>query len=238
MKHLPLIAVLFCVASPGWSEITMQIFSNPKSGPIWNVCVTPADTQLRRIGMKGGESLSKESGEWAERLDAAVKHAIVEAGAKVAGDLSPGRLQRDEEVRQAVVRLRQKYESLAKQLLKKPGGVKKGRYTLGDEIALLPCAGRADAIAFVDGQGVSSTAGRKAFNILVGGVPGMFLTQARYDIWVTLAEARGGLVVGFVHGVASNGKTETDPEGAVSQALAGELQKAHVGWVRPAQPAK
>jgi hypothetical protein len=240
MKHpsSSLISVFLCLAGPGWSETTITTVSNPKNGPIWNICVTAADAHLTRLGMKGGESLSKESGDWAEKLDAVVKHAIVKAGAKVAGDLSADRLQQDEEMRQAVVRLRQKYESIAVQLLKKPGGVEKGRYTLGDEIALLPCAGQADVIAFVDGQGRSSTGGKKAFNVLVGGVPAMLMPQARNDIWIALADSGSGLVIAFVHGIASDGKTEADPESIFSQPLASGLQKAHVGWVRPPPPAK
>ena len=228
-----LIPVFFCLAAPGWSEATMKTASNPKNGPIFNICPTPADTRMTRVGMKGGENLSKESAEWAQKLDAAVKHAIERAGAKGAGDLSTNRLQRDEEMRQVVVRLRQKYENIAVQLLKKPGGVEKGRYTLGDEVALLPCAGQADAIAFVDGQGVSYTGGKKAFSVLVGGVPGMFMAQVRFDIWISLADARSGLVIGFVHGIASEARAGTDPEGSLSEPLAAALQKIHVGWVRP-----
>lgn len=232
------IPVLLCLAAPGWSEVTVNTHSNPKNGPIWNVCVTPADARLVRIGMKGGDSQSKESGEWEAKLNAAVKHAIVEAGAKVTGDLSPEHLQGDEEVRQAVLRMRQKYENIAVQLLKKPGRVEKGRYSLGDEIALLPCAGQSDVVAFVDGQGLSYTNGKKAFTVLVGGMPGMFMTQRHYDVWVSLADAKSGLITAFVHGIATDEKAETDPEGAITQDLALGLQKAHVGWVRPPQSKK
>ena len=95
-----------------------------------------------------------------------------------------------------------------------------------------------DVIAFVDGQGRSSTGGKKAFNVLVGGVPAMLMPQARNDIWIALADSGSGLVIAFVHGIASDGKTEADPESIFSQPLASGLQKAHVGWVRPPPPAK
>src|SRR5208337_2950225 len=103
MKHrIPAILALFvCIASPSWSEITMKTRSSPKSGPIWKICVLPADATLTRVGMKGGASLPKESEEWAEKLDATLKHAISEAGATVTGDLSADQLQRDDETRQS-----------------------------------------------------------------------------------------------------------------------------------------
>ncbi len=46
-------------------------------------------------------------------------------------------------------------------------GVEKGRYTLGDEVVLAPCAGQAESLAFVNGQGVLPTSGRKAFSVTV-----------------------------------------------------------------------
>src|SRR5690348_10065369 len=236
--HLAVLAVLFCVTTPGWSDATMKTHSNRKSTPIWNICVVPAEATLTRVGMKGGASRTKESQEWAEKLEAAVKHAITEAGAKVAGDLSTGEQQGDDAARQSVLRLRQKYKSIGVLLRKKPGGVEKGRYTLGDEIALLPCAREADSIAFVDAGGVSSTNGRKAFDVLAGGLTGLLMAQARYDIWVALVDAKTGQVTACVHAIASGGKTEMDPEEVLSKSLAGELKKVHVGWEQPHTPPK
>ena len=60
------------------------------------------------------------------------------------------------------MRLKQKYASIALQLRNKPGGVERERYTLGDEVALVPCAAQADSVAFVNAQGSASTGPRKA----------------------------------------------------------------------------
>ena len=66
----------------------------------------------------------------------------------------------------------------------------------------------------------------------------MFMAQVRFDFWISLADARSGLVIGFVHAIASDAKVGTDPDGSLSEPVAAGLQKMHVGWVRPPQPAK
>jgi len=232
------IALLVCIASPAWSAIATKTNSNPRSTPIWNICVLPADATLTRIGLKGGESLPKESEEWAERLDNTLKHAIEEAGGKVTGDVSVDQLQRDDEARQSVVRLKQKFASISVQLRKKPGGVEKGRYSLGDEVALVPCARQADSLAFVNAHGTASTGGRKAFNVLVSGAAGYLMARARYDIWIALVDAKNGQVTAFVHEIATGGTTETDPDDTMRKALASGLKRVQVGWVRPQLPSK
>jgi len=232
------LALFVCVASPSWSEIAMKTRSNPQTGPIWKVCVLPPDATLTRVGMKGGASLPKESDEWAAKLGATLKHAISEAGAKVTGDLSLDQLQHNDEARQSVVRLKQKYASIAVQLRKKPGGVEKGRYTLGDEVALLSCAAEADSLAFVNARGMAFTGGKKTFDILVTGLPGILMARVRFDIWIALVDAKSGQVTAFVHEIATGAKAEADPDEAMGKELADELRKVHVGWVRPQLPSK
>jgi hypothetical protein len=232
------IAVFVCTASAAWSEISMTTHANPKNGPIWKICVLPPETAVTRIGMKGGSNLQKESDEWATRLSAILGRAIVRAGGTVAGDMSAEALQRDDETRQAAVRLRKKYDTIGVQMLKKPGGVEKGRYTLGDEVALLPCARQADALAFVDGRILLQTPGRKAFDVVAANLGGLLALQSRYDIWLSLVDARTGQVIAFIHEVGADGKTDAERDESFSQAFAGQLQRVHVGWVRPDSSSK
>jgi hypothetical protein len=188
---------------------------------------------VARVGMKGGSNLQKESDEWAARLDVVVGRAIVRAGGTVAGDLSTRTSQPDEETRQAADRLRKKYDTVAVQLLKKPGGVEKNRYTLGDEVALLPCARQADALAFLDGRILLQTPGRKAFDVLAANVGGILAAQSRYDVWLSLVDAKTGQIVAFIHEAGAEGKTDAERDDSLSRALASQLQRVHVGWVRP-----
>lgn len=240
MKYwIPVSVVIFlCAASSVWSEISMSAHANPKNGPIWRVCVMPPDAVVSRIGMKGGSKLEEESEQWAARISVMLGRAIVRAGGAVASDLSAESFQHDDGTREAVVRIRKKYDTIAVQLLKKPGGVEKGRYTLGDEVALLPCARQADALAFPDGRIVLQTAGRKAFDVLAANVGGILAAQSRYDIWLSLVDAKTGQVIAFIHEVGAEGKTDAERDDSLSRAFAGQLQKVHVGWVRPEASSK
>lgn len=232
-RFTAVLALLVCGSGPAWSATTIKTVSIANAGPIWNVCILPPEATLARVGMKGGASLTKESQEWAEKLAGAFQHAVTEAGGKAIGNLSTGDLLRDDDARQSVVRLQRKYDEISVQLRKKPGGVAKGRYTLGDEIALLPCAGHSDSVSFVQAQGVSSTNGRKAFEIVVSPASGLLSPKARFDFWIALVDAKSGQVAAFVHETATDGKIEADPDGTMAHDLAQGLQQVHVGWVRP-----
>ena len=82
-------------------------------------------------------------------------------------------------------------------------------------------------------QGVSSTNGRKAFEIVVSPASGLLSPKARFDFWIALVDAKSGQVAAFVHETATDGKIEADPDGTMAHDLAQGLQQVHVGWVRP-----
>jgi hypothetical protein len=182
-----------------------------------------------RVGMKGGEGLSKESDEWAEKLATALRRAIGDAGAELSGDLSSSALTNSEDTRQSVVRLRQAYENISVQMYKKRGDVHKGRYTLGDEVSILPCAGQADSLAFISGAGVMQTGSRKTLSILTGGVFGVFAAMSKYEIWVAFANARTGVVTTLLHVSSMGGKMGKDPEAALNRALVSQFKRLHFG---------
>lgn len=230
-RGLALIAALAGMAIPAWPDILR--YSDPKAGAIQKVCVLPAEATLTRVGMKGGERLSKESDEWAVKLNATLKHAIAAAGGQVTGDLSPNALEGDDEARQSVVQVKQKYRSVSIQMRKKPNGVKAGRYSLGDEVSLVPCAGEADSLAFLDAAGMLQSGGRKAFDILIGGAGGIFLTFGRYNIWIAMVDARTGKVKALLRDTDFGGKTGSDPEAALTKRLTDHLKKLHVGASQP-----
>jgi hypothetical protein len=222
-----LVTIMVSVALPACSAMTLR--SDPKAGPIRKVCLLPADATLTRIGMKGGASLSKESEEWARKLEATFKHALSASGGEDSGDLSLDALQHDDQTRQLVLRLKQKYESVAVQMLKKPGGVRKARYTLGDEVSLIPCAQHADTFAFITATGVLQSGGRKAFDLLVGGVGGLLMAAGRFDIWIGFIDAKTGEVTALLREQGLGGKTGSDPEAVLTKSLTAQLKKLQAG---------
>jgi hypothetical protein len=218
---------LFGLAAAACFAETVASYSDPKAPAIHRVCVVPAEARLTRVGMKGGESLTKESDEWAVKLGAALERAITDAGGELKGGLSLDALATNEDARQAVLRLRQEYKNVSAQMRKKRNDVRKGRYTLGDEISLLPCAGEADSIAFVDASGLVQTGGRKTLSILTGGVLGAFCAMSRYEIWLAFANAKTGEITTLLRLNSLGGKTGSNPDDALNRTLVSEFKKLH-----------
>ena len=67
--------------------------------------------------------------------------------------MSPQELEKDEELQQSVLKLQTKYDQISRQLGEHPKDTRKARFTLGDEVSLLPCSANADTLIYVHGQG-------------------------------------------------------------------------------------
>lgn len=202
--------------------------SDPRMPAIGRLCLAPTQAQLLRVGMKGRESLSRESEEWTVKLRDMFWRAIEDAGGQPAGDLSAEPPARDE-VRESVTRIRQKYDSIWPQIKKKRGGVKKGRYTLGDEVLILPCARDADSVAFINAEGLLQTGGRKTLSILTGGVAGAVLSLSRYRVWISFVDARSGDVKSLLTITGLGEKIGEDPAIALRARLVSEFKRMHIG---------
>ena len=216
---------LFALAVCACYAASVASYSDPKAAAIHSVCMVPAEARMTRVGMKGGESLTKESDEWAVKLSAALQRAIADAGGELKGDLSLDALANNEDARQAVLRIRQQYKSVSSQMRKKRNEVKKGRYTLGDEISLLPCAGQADSVAFIDASGLIQTGGRKTLTVLTGGVLGALMAMSRYEIWLAFVNTKTGEITTLLRVNSLGGKTGNNPEDALNRTLVSEFKK-------------
>jgi hypothetical protein len=212
----------------------VEMHSDPKAAPASRVCVMPAEANLLRVGMKGGEGLPKESEVWADKLSVTLQRAITEAGGRAVGDLSAGAVANQEAVRDAVVSVRQKYKGLLPLMRRKMGGVNKGRFSMGDEIALLPCAAEADSIAFLNATGVSQTGARKALSALTGGFAGPVMALSNYEIWISLVNSKTGAVSTLIRINSRGGKTGSDPEEALKDVMVTRFKKLKVGQVSAA----
>ncbi len=73
--------------------------------------------------------------------------------------------------------------------MKKRSDVKKGRFTMGDEVLNLNLEKSTDAIVFIRGEGKKLTGGKTAFTLLVGGVPAYLKLQ------IGIVDARNGDVL-------------------------------------------
>jgi len=160
---------------------------------IRNVVVFPARVNIVRDSMKGPEGMAAESDELSARVEKIIaevllkeKQVVTLAGSGVASsDGTNG----DSSQRYSLADFQTKFDDLLPKIMKKRSDVKKGRFSMGDEVLNLNLEKSADAILFIRGQGKKLTGGKTAFTLLVGGVPAYLRLQ------IGLVDARNGDVL-------------------------------------------
>jgi len=184
----------------------------------------PAEGKLVKLGMKGGEGMTRESGTWGSTLQTVVEDHLKDAGVQTlsaADRLESGAS--DDELRQVLLQIQDKYQSEATQIDRHPKDLRKVRYTLGDGVALLPCAAKSDVLVFVEGKGSVLTGGRKTFG-LVTGTP----STPMGSLVLTLADAKTGEILAYVS-LLNNGAFVNDSEKAYGHALDKQFKKLGIG---------
>lgn len=220
-----MVVLLFSVgasaSTPSWS------YENPniRAGEIQirSACMMPAEGKLSKLGMKGHEGMSKASDAWSTELQ-----NIVESHLKLAGiELVPlagtfDSSASDDEMKQLVLQLQGKYDEIHGQIERKPKDIRKSRFTLGDEVALLPCDAKADVLVFVEGTGQVLTGGKKAMGLLVGP------SNSTAHLSLAMADAKTGEILAFVR-MDNGGKFVHDSEKAYGKALDKQFRKMKIG---------
>lgn len=149
-------------------------FEHPdlKSGKIHvrSMLLMPAQVKLTRVGMKGGEPMMDESHAAEADLTAVVVDVLKDLGYKVNQDaLASSVLEKDADLHYAVDDLQKKFDEQLGLMNRKSKDVRKGRFTLGDEVTKLPAGEGVDALLFIRAEGQVLTGGKKTFGYLVGG---------------------------------------------------------------------
>ena len=163
---------------------------NSRESTIHNVVILPAKVSVVRDSMKGPEGMAAES----EDLSARVEKTVAEVLANnkhvttVSGP-APSSGEGDAQARYTVADIQAKFDDLLPKVMKKRSDVKKGRFSMGDEVLNLNLDKSADAIIFIRGQGQKLTSGKKAFTLLVGGMPAFLKLQ------IGIVDARNGEVL-------------------------------------------
>lgn len=228
--------ILFCAAlgiftcAESGAITAGRSYESPKltSGEfhIRSACMMPAEGKLVKLGMKGGEGMTKESDTWSSTLQTVVEDHLKSAGVKTlsAADRLDSSAS-DDELRQLLLQIQDKYQSEATQIDKHPKDLRNARYTLGDGVALLPCAAKSDVLVFVEGQGNELTGGRKTFGLLTG-TP----STPMGSLVLTLADAKTGEILAYVS-LLNNGAFVNDSEKAYGHALDKQLKKLGIGTI-------
>jgi len=194
--------------------------------PIRSACFMPPAAGLTRLGMKSAERMVKESDDWAAALQVLVESHLKSDG--IAFDVATNPLTSgasDNEIEQVIEQVEQKYDSVFPLMDKKPGEIAKSAYTLGDQVAMLPCAATSDVLVFVRAGGTVTTEGRETFSVLVGGpISGaVFL--------VTFADAKTGEILGLIR-IRQTGNFLENAEKSFGPALDNNLADMNIGSAR------
>ena len=224
MSRSTLICLALLAASP---MILGGAINNPKldSGEktITKVCVLPIEAEWAKVGIKAREGMAKEADEWTTKMESVVLGLVREAGAETFPAL-PDPDQATDAAKQTVLQIGQKYDTVAAQLHQKPKEVRKGRYSLGDEVTLLPCSANADALLFLHSSGSILTGGKKAFGILVGGQ-----SSSTAKLYMAFVDAKSGEVLAFTTILRGGDKFRKDPEAVYRSVLTKDFQKMRIG---------
>ncbi|HEX5876595.1 MAG TPA: hypothetical protein VFY60_18255 [Pyrinomonadaceae bacterium] len=160
-----------------------------KETTIRRVVVLPAKVTVVRDSMKGPEGMAAESEELSARVEAMIaevlskkKHVTTLANTAASPDADP-------QQKYNVADFQTRFDDLLPKIMKKRSDVKKGRFTMGDEVLNLNLEKGADAVVFIRGEGKKLTSGKTAFRMLVGGTPAYLRLQ------IGIVDARNGEVL-------------------------------------------
>ena len=202
-----LVLVLATLLILGFSSQSIHAqFLHPKltskETTIRTVVVLPAKVNVVRDSMKGPEGMAAESDDLSARVEKVVTEVL--AKQKQVTTLAPptaGAGQGDAQPNYNVADFQTKFDDLLPKIMKKRSDVKKGRFTMGDEVLNLNLEKSTDAIVFIRGEGKKLTGGKTAFTLLVGGVPAYLKLQ------IGIVDARNGEVLLYTDPVLAGDPT-------------------------------
>ncbi len=170
MRKFPrlIFAALCCVLA--WQQAEAQ-YLNPKitekKVTIHNAVILPAKIELTKASAKGSEMMVAESAQASDSVFAAVGQSLQEKKIGILKSPFEDKTEElDQERKYTLANIQARYDALLPKLLDKSKDVKKGRFSLGDEVSVLGVDQSADVLIFIRGQGRVFTKGKTAFSLL------------------------------------------------------------------------
>lgn len=193
-----------------------------KQTQIRNVIMLPAKVEVVRQSMKGPEGMAAESDLLSTRVNLLVSEALATKHIAVLANRTAGAAEGDAQQKYTVADIQARYDALLPKIDKKRKDVKKGRFSLGDEVLNLHLDKNADAIVFIRGQGQKLTKGKTAFTLLVGGLP------AFLQLMIGVVDAHTGEVLVFTNPLTRGDATSASDKGLL-KAIENSLKKLPPG---------
>jgi hypothetical protein len=195
---LLILLTVFAALTPG--SLHAQYLHPKVSGKeitIRNVVVLPARVEIVKQSMKGPEGMAAESDLLSTRVTELIIEGLAAKRMSASTDASTNSGAADTQKKYQLSDIQSRYDALLPKIIKKPKDVKKGRFSLGDEILNLNLDKSTDAIVFVRGHGQRLTKGKTALSILTMSlnVPYLLLT-------IGIVDAHTGEVLAYANPVA------------------------------------
>ena len=220
-KFTLLALFVFVVAGPIHGQYLHPKISG-KQTQIRNVVMLPAKVEIVRQSMKGPEGMAAESDLLSTRVSQLTSEALAAKHITVSAGATPATSEADTQQKYTVADLQARYDALLPKIAKKRKDVKKGRFSLGDEVLNLNLDKSADAIVFIRGQGQKLTKGKTAFTLLVGGLP------AYLQLTIGVVDAHTGDVLVFTNPLTRGDATSANDKGLL-KAIENSLKKLPSG---------
>jgi hypothetical protein len=160
-----------------------------KETTIRSVVVMPAKVNVVRDSMKGPEGMAAESDDLSARVEAMLAEVLSKQKKITTLKTTAPSGEADAQQKYNVADFQSKFDDLLPKIMKKRSDVKKGRFSMGDEVLNLNLDKGTDAVVFIRGEGKKLTGGKTAFTMLVGGVPAYLRLQ------IGIIDARNGEVL-------------------------------------------
>jgi hypothetical protein len=160
-----------------------------KETTIRRVVVLPAKVNVVRDSMKGPEGMAAESDDLSARIETMIAEVLSKQKHVTPLPATAPSAAGDSQQKYNVADFQTKFDELLPKIMKKRGDVKKGRFSMGDEVLNLNLEKSADAVVFIRGDGKKLTSGKTAFRVLVGGMPAYLRLQ------IGIVDARNGEVL-------------------------------------------
>ena len=187
---------------------------------IRKVVLMPAKVDIVKQSMRGPEGMAAESDLLSARVSQLIAEALAAKHISTASGVATG--DPDAQKTYTLSDLQSRYDALLPKIMKKPKDVKKGRFTLGDEVLNLNLDKSTEAIVFVRGQGQKLTKGKSTFSILT-----LSLNFPYLMLTIGIVDAHTGDVLLFATPVAIGDVTSPDDR-PLRKAIEKSLKKLQV----------
>jgi hypothetical protein len=172
-----------------------------KSVTVHNAVMLPAKVELTKVSAKGSEMMVAESEQASIQVFDVVGQILQEKKINVLTSPFDNKSEAlGDDRKYTLANIQARYDALLPKLVNKSKDVKKGRFSLGDEVMVLNVDKSADALIFIRGQGKVFTKGKTAFSILnpfSADFPVLFIT-------VGIVDAHTGEVLVFTKPLAAS----------------------------------